>query len=167
VIRLSAVGIACLICAAPATAHLPYTPKCKSLDCVERSQQRNLAHAEWVARHGEGKHRRWARKAVVWLARELQQTYAWLHPPAPVSTPAVDGCLSELIERESHWVVTATNPSTGAYGLPQAVPGSKMASAGSDWATNPQTQIRWMLGYVQRYGGSCGALAFQRANGWY
>jgi len=88
-----------------------------------------------------------------------------------VSTPApasVDGCLSELIERESGWDVTATNPSTGAYGLPQALPGSRMATAGPDWATNPQTQIRWMLGYVAgRYGGSCAALAFQQAHGWY
>lgn len=79
-IRLSAVGIACLICAAPATAHLPYKPKCKSLDCIERSQQRNLAHAAYVAHHGAHAHRRWARKAVVWLARELRQSYAWLHP---------------------------------------------------------------------------------------
>lgn len=85
-----------------------------------------------------------------------------------VSTPTVDSCLSELIARESGWSVTATNPSTGAYGLPQALPGSKMATAGPDWATNPRTQIRWMLGYVNgRYGGSCGALAFQQANGWY
>src|SRR4051812_13833554 len=98
-IRLSAVGIACLICAAPATAHLPYTPKCKSLDCIERSQQRNLAHAESVARYGAHAHRRWARKAVRWLERELGQTSAGLHPPQPiVSAPTVDACLSELIE---------------------------------------------------------------------
>ncbi|MFL5864690.1 MAG: hypothetical protein ACJ780_28670 [Solirubrobacteraceae bacterium] len=82
-IRLSAVGIACLICAAPATAHLPYTPKCKSLECIERSQQRNLAHAEYVAHHGAHAHRRWAKRAVVWLTRELGQTWARLHPPAP------------------------------------------------------------------------------------
>ena len=83
------------------------------------------------------------------------------------SRPHVDGCLSELIQRESHWNVHATNPITGAYGLPQALPGSKMASAGADWHDNAQTQIRWMRGYVQKYGGSCGALAFQKAHGWY
>lgn len=80
----------------------------------------------------------------------------------------VDPCLDELVYRESRWVVTATNPSSGAYGLPQALPGSKMASAGPDWRTNPFTQLRWMRGYVAgRYGGSCAALAFQKANGWY
>lgn len=85
-----------------------------------------------------------------------------------VSAPAVDSCLSQLISRESNWNVTATNPSTGAYGLPQALPGSKMASAGADWATNPATQIRWMIGYVNgRYGGTCAALSFQMANGYY
>ncbi len=83
-----------------------------------------------------------------------------------VTAPAVDGCLSELIQRESGWNAHAMNAS-GAYGLPQALPGSKMASAGADWRDNPATQIRWMLGYVGRYGGSCGALAFQKANGYY
>jgi hypothetical protein len=83
VIRLSAVGIACLICAAPATAHLAYKPACKQLGCVEKSQERNLAHAEYVLHHGAHAHRRWARKAVVWLARELHQSIAWLQPPRP------------------------------------------------------------------------------------
>ncbi len=83
-----------------------------------------------------------------------------------VTAPAVDGCLSELIQRESGWDAHASNPS-GAYGLPQALPGSKMASAGADWRDNPATQIRWMIGYVARYGGSCAALAFQKANGYY
>lgn len=76
-------------------------------------------------------------------------------------------CLDELVQRESGWDVHATNPTTGAYGLPQALPGSKMASAGPDWRDNPRTQIRWMFGYVRKYGGPCGALAFQKAHGWY
>ena len=60
--------------------------------------------------------------------------------------------------RESGWNVYADNPSSSAYGIPQALPGSKMASAGADWATNPVTQIRWGLGYIQdRYGSPCGA----------
>lgn len=107
------------------------------------------------------------RVAHVWipiLRRELAETRAALHAHAK---PVVDGCLSELISRESGWRVDATNPSSGAYGLPQALPGEKMKSAGADWKTNPMTQIRWMLGYVTAYGGSCGALAFQKANGWY
>lgn len=77
-------------------------------------------------------------------------------------------CAAALIQRESGWRVNATNPSSGAYGLPQALPGSKMAAAGPDWRTNPVTQLRWMRTYVdQRYGGICNALAFQQRNGWY
>ena len=82
-----------------------------------------------------------------------------------------DDCLEEIIDRESAgtWSPTVRNYRTGiAYGLPQAVPGKKMASAGADWATNPKTQIKWMIGYVNsKYGGSCEALAFHNANGWY
>ena len=60
------------------------------------------------------------------------------------------GCLDNIIERESGGNVSATNPD-GAYGIPQALPGSKMASAGADWQTNPGTQIRWMIGYTNRH----------------
>jgi len=83
--------------------------------------------------------------------------------------PTVDSCLSTIISREgSGGDPHATNPTTGAYGIPQALPGSKMASAGADWATNPATQIRWMIGYVNsRYGGSCAALAHSYSYGWY
>ena len=78
------------------------------------------------------------------------------------------GCLDSLYMRESGWSVTADNPSSSAYGIPQALPGSKMASAGADWATNPVTQIRWGLGYIQdRYGSPCGAWAHSESNGWY
>jgi hypothetical protein len=70
--------------------------------------------------------------------------------------------------RESGWNVYADNPTSDAYGIPQALPGSKMASAGTDWATNPVTQLRWMHGYVNgRYGGFCQALQHSHANGWY
>ena len=70
--------------------------------------------------------------------------------------------------RESEWVITATNPSSGAYGIPQALPTSKLATAGSDWRTNPVTQIRWGLDYVKgRYGTPCAAWSFKSANGWY
>ena len=70
--------------------------------------------------------------------------------------------------RESGWNPFADNPTSSAYGIPQALPGSKMASAGADWATNPVTQIRWGLGYIRdRYGSPCGAWAHSEANGWY
>lgn len=78
--------------------------------------------------------------------------------------PALDA----LWTRESGWNHQAYNPSSGAYGIPQALPGNKMASAGSDWETNPATQIRWGLGYIRdRYGSPQAAWAFHQANGWY
>lgn len=78
------------------------------------------------------------------------------------------GCLDSLYTRESGWNVYADNPSSSAYGIPQSLPGSKMASAGADWATNPVTQIRWGLGYIQdRYGSPCGAWGHSESYGWY
>ncbi len=78
------------------------------------------------------------------------------------------GCLVALWDRESHWNVYSSNSSSGAYGIPQALPGEKMASAGADWATNPATQITWGLGYIaDRYGNPCGAWAHSEDVGWY
>lgn len=77
------------------------------------------------------------------------------------------GCLYDMWMRESGWSVTAANAS-GAYGIPQALPGSKMASAGSNWQTSASTQIKWGLGYIkERYGTPCGAWGFWQAHGWY
>ena len=77
-------------------------------------------------------------------------------------------CLVSLWNVESGWNVTAANPSSGAYGIPQALPGSKMASAGPDWQTDAATQIRWGLGYIKSiYGSPCGAWAHEQADGWY
>ena len=76
-------------------------------------------------------------------------------------------CLVSLWNRESGWRVNAAN-SSGAYGIPQALPGSKMASAGADWETNPATQIAWGLGYISgRYSNPCGAWAHSESSGWY
>jgi hypothetical protein len=76
-------------------------------------------------------------------------------------------CLVKLWDRESHWNPSAKNPS-GAYGIPQALPGSKMASAGPNWQTNVDTQIKWGLGYIKgRYGNPCGAWAHSEDTGWY
>ncbi|MFE7032681.1 transglycosylase SLT domain-containing protein [Streptomyces sp. NPDC057621] len=75
---------------------------------------------------------------------------------------------SKIVEHESGWDVDATNSSSGAYGLVQALPGSKMSSAGSDWKTNAKTQIKWGLDYMNsRYGSPVGAWNFWQANGWY
>jgi hypothetical protein len=77
-------------------------------------------------------------------------------------------CLQPLWQQESGWNVSAENPSSGAYGIPQALPGSEMASAGADWQTDAATQIRWGLTYIQgRYGSPCGAWAHEEADGWY
>jgi nucleoid-associated protein YgaU len=76
-------------------------------------------------------------------------------------------CLEPLWQQESGWSVTAANPD-GAYGIPQALPGSKMASAGPDWQTDAATQIRWGLEYIQSlYGSPCGAWDHEQATGWY
>jgi hypothetical protein len=77
------------------------------------------------------------------------------------------GCLNDIFSRESGWRYNAENAS-GAYGIPQALPGSKMASAGPDWQTNPTTQIKWGLGYIKgRYGTPCDAWAAWQVQGWY
>ncbi|WP_375372616.1 aggregation-promoting factor C-terminal-like domain-containing protein [Clavibacter capsici] len=76
-------------------------------------------------------------------------------------------CLDYLWTKESGWRVNAYNPS-GAYGIPQALPGSKMASVGADWQTNPATQITWGLQYIDsRYGSPCGAKAHSVLKNWY
>jgi resuscitation-promoting factor RpfB len=106
-----------------------------------------------------------------------------LPPPAPALTPrqlagqmlarygwgaGQFACLDPLWPRESGWNPYAQNPRSGAYGIPQALPGDKMAAAGADWQTNAATQIKWGLTYIQgRYGSPCGAWFHQQATGWY
>jgi hypothetical protein len=102
-------------------------------------------------------------------------------PPSPASVQAIAydllpsygfstdqfGCLNDIWTRESDWDPYAENAS-GAYGIPQALPGDKMASAGPDWQTDPTTQIKWGLGYIQSvYGTPCDAWVFWQAHGWY
>jgi len=78
------------------------------------------------------------------------------------------GCLVSLWNKESGWNYQAYNRSSGAYGIPQALPGSKMGSAGADWQTNAATQISWGLGYISgRYGSPCGAWSHSQSTGWY
>lgn len=77
-------------------------------------------------------------------------------------------CLVKLWTKESNWRWNATNRSSGAYGIPQSLPASKMATAGSDWRTNPATQIKWGLNYIAgRYGTPCGAWAHSVSHNWY
>lgn len=94
------------------------------------------------------------------LAHDMVISYGWSENDF--------SCLVALWDRESGWNVSAHNSSSGAYGIPQALPGSKMGSAGADWETNPETQIRWGLGYIQgRYGSPCEAWAHSETVGWY
>jgi hypothetical protein len=77
-------------------------------------------------------------------------------------------CFSNIVHHESGWDYHAVNASSGAFGLFQALPGSKMSSAGSDWQTNPATQVKWGLNYMDsRYGSPCDAWSFWQANSWY
>ncbi|WP_183407910.1 transglycosylase SLT domain-containing protein [Nocardioides marmoriginsengisoli] len=77
-------------------------------------------------------------------------------------------CVDRIWTQESNWNVRADNPRSSAYGIPQALPGSKMSTAGADWRTNPETQIRWGLEYIsKRYGTACSAWAFKQRRGWY
>ena len=93
------------------------------------------------------------------IALAMLASYGW-----PSSQFA---CLVPLWQRESGWNVYAANPD-GAYGIPQAMPGSKMASAGPDWQTDAATQIRWGLNYIQAtYGSPCAAWSHEEATGWY
>ena len=94
------------------------------------------------------------------IAYNMLSQFGW-------SPSAQFGCLDNLWTRESGWRVTAENPS-GAYGIPQALPGDKMASVGPDWQTSATTQIRWGLGYIQSvYGDPCNAWAHWMANSSY
>ncbi|MCE0485619.1 aggregation-promoting factor C-terminal-like domain-containing protein [Ornithinimicrobium sediminis] len=94
------------------------------------------------------------------IARSMLSSYGWGQDQF--------GCLDSLWIKESGWNHTAQNPSSGAYGIPQSLPGSKMASAGADWQTNPATQIRWGLGYIDgRYGSPCAAWSHSQAHNWY
>ena len=94
------------------------------------------------------------------IAYNMLSSFGW-------SPSTYFSCLNNIYTRESGWRYDAENAS-GAYGIPQALPGSKMATAGADWMTNPATQIKWGLGYIQsRYGDPCSAWSFWQAHGYY
>jgi membrane-bound lytic murein transglycosylase MltF len=96
---------------------------------------------------------------------QVREARAWLQRQMPARQWR---CLDTLWLRESHWRVKAENPSSGAYGIPQALPGRKMASVGSDWRTSAMTQVKWGRRYIRaRYGRPCTALAHQSRFGWY
>lgn len=139
-----------------------------------------------IARYVEGQSIIAAEASVTVAARDGVEGIARLTPAAGIPDPGTAqaiayvmvvqkgwsgsefDCLVNLWNRESHWNVNSHNTSSGAHGIPQALPGSKMASAGPDWETNPKTQITWGLGYIQnRYGTPCGAWAHSEEHNWY
>jgi len=94
------------------------------------------------------------------IAKSLLPSYGW-------NTTTQYTCLVNLWNKLSGWAYNDADPS-GSYGIPQALPGSRMASAGADWKTNATTQITWGLGYIkQNYGSPCGAWTFEQKNGYY
>lgn len=157
------------------------------LEAERREQERIEAERREQARIEAAQREQQRREAEEAAARAQER--AATPPPPPASPPPTAGgnrgiaqamlpsygwgsdqwsCLDSLWQRESNWNHLAKNPSSGAYGIPQSLPGNKMASVGSDWQTNPTTQIRWGLGYIQgRYGTPCGAWAHSQSVGWY
>jgi len=163
-------------------------------DLAAREQDRLVAEAHAAARR-EARRRaaaRRARAAELAAARQAQKLQQQQQQQAAnsASAPATPsgspqqiaaamlgsfgwssdqfGCLQSLWNAESGWNPSASNPISGAYGIPQALPGSKMASAGPDWQTNPATQIKWGLGYIQSvYGSPCAAWSHEQSAGWY
>ncbi len=102
------------------------------------------------------------------LSSQDPQTIAAALLPSYGFSSSQMSCLVPLWMGESGWRVDATNASSGAYGIPQSLPASKMASAGADWRTNPVTQIKWGLDYIRSsYGSPCGAWGFKQGHGWY
>ncbi|MEU6063337.1 MULTISPECIES: aggregation-promoting factor C-terminal-like domain-containing protein [Streptomyces] len=124
----------------------------------------------------EAKARAEAKKAATRSTRDsssfpVQSSYTVAQIQAMARQMVASGqfqCFSNIVDHESSWNYRAVNASSGAYGLFQALPGSKMSSVGADWQTNPATQIKWGLNYMNsRYGSPCEAWSFWQANHWY
>jgi len=161
------------------------------IDLAVQEQHRLAAQARRAAARREARRRAAARRAAeLAAARQAQQSAAQQSAGNSASAPATPsgspqqiaaamlgsfgwsssefGCLQSLWNAESGWNPSASNPISGAYGIPQALPGSKMASAGADWQTNPATQIKWGLGYIKQvYGSPCAAWSHEQSAGWY
>ncbi|MEU7063508.1 transglycosylase SLT domain-containing protein [Streptomyces sp. NPDC053429] len=142
--------------------------KAKKTD-AEAAEKKKQAEAEAKKRDEEQVASRSATRSAGDFAVQGSYTVAQVKEIARQIVPAGQfQCFSNIINEESTWNYQAVNSSSGAYGLVQALPGSKMASAGADWRTNPATQIEWGLGYMNdRYGSPCSAWSFHQANGWY
>lgn len=185
---LSCVVACSLSSVTTASAHWIRTPgqikKIHSTEWKISALKMNLSHSsgflKWYKhnKHVLGQRGRHLSKGHLYIVRFSNARISEL---TATMAPVVDSCTDQLLRREggynphkwngghvAPWTPYTTYGGSGAYGGPQALPGSKMASAGPDWRDNIWTQIKWMQGYMNsRYGGSCNALAFQMANGYY
>jgi Transglycosylase SLT domain len=154
----------------PSTARMAATAAEHQRTAAVRATQKRLRAKAATSAHS-------AHVARQRASRSAQRAVA-VHHPRRVARQIAAGrygwhnrqfdCLSSLWQKESRWNHRARNRSSGAYGIPQALPGSKMATKGADWRRNPVTQITWGLSYVKgRYGSPCRAWAHSRATGWY
>ena len=137
-----------------------------------KAEARKKAEARAKARHEAAVKAERARELAASRSAERSKAKSPSGSPKEIARQIIGSesqfqCFSSIVEKESGWDVHAQNPS-GAYGLVQALPGSKMASAGPDWRNNAATQIKWGLGYMKdRYGSPCGAWSFWQSNNWY
>ena len=133
---------------AKATAEAPVKAKVK----VKKQKRASRSRAYGFTAPQTGTNRR--------LGRQMAAAHGW--------TGVQWDCLNNLWQKESGWSTRSSNSSGSAWGIPQALPGSKMASAGSDWRTNPATQIKWGIGYIDnRYGSACKAWGHWQSHNWY
>lgn len=139
-------------------------------DAIAKQKAAQKAEEAAKARkEAEAKASRDAARSASSFAVQSSYTMAQIQAMARQMVPSGQfQCFSNIVDHESSWNYRAVNPSSGAYGLFQALPGSKMVSAGADWQTNPATQIKWGLSYMNgRYGSPCEAWSFWQANHWY
>ncbi|WP_299532840.1 lytic transglycosylase domain-containing protein [uncultured Streptomyces sp.] len=148
-------------------ARLQAAKDAKSKKSAADKAERQRKEAE--AREKEERANRSAIRSASSFASQGSYSVAEVQAMARQMIPADQfQCFSNIVNHESSWNYRASNASSGAYGLVQALPGSKMSSAGADWQTNPATQIKWGLSYMDgRYGSPCGAWSFWQANHWY
>jgi hypothetical protein len=142
------------VAAADAIQHVSHVSRSGHHTSAKRSPHASpVAHSTAASYTASGSPQR--------IAEGMLSSYGW-------SASGQMSCLSSLWTRESGWRYDAENPGSGAYGIPQSLPASKMASAGSDYMSNPATQIKWGEGYIKDvYGSPCGAWDHELAKGWY
>jgi hypothetical protein len=147
--------------AAPGSAASPSSiPAAVDTDAVQLRAAREKAAVQNRAAAAAAQAARNAQRDPRGAARAMLADHGW--------GAGQFACLDSLWAKESGWRPTARNTSSGAYGIPQALPATKLASAGADWQTNPVTQIRWGLTYIKTsYGSPCAAWSHSRAMNWY